>query len=86
MKRKLRALAQTFKAEIEVLPSPTISLKPGAKLIREWGGKTHCVIVLENGFDFEGRRYSSLSRIAREITGARWSGPRFFGLRQGARP
>jgi hypothetical protein len=86
VKRKLHSLMKTFDTEGEVPSSPATSLKPGSKLIREWGGKTHSVIVLDNGFDFEGKRYRSLSRIAREITGARWSGPRFFGLRQGSRP
>jgi Protein of unknown function (DUF2924) len=55
-------------------------LKPGARLIREWHGRMHTVIVLDDGFEFEGRRYRSLTPIACEITGAHWSGPRFFGL------
>jgi hypothetical protein len=55
-------------------------LKPGARLVREWHGRTHSVIVLDDAFEFEGRRYRSLTQIAREITGAHWSGPRFFGL------
>ena len=61
-------------------------LKPGARLIREWRGRTHIVIVLDDGFEFEGRPYRSLTRIAVEITGARWSGPRFFGLKDRKRP
>lgn len=85
VKRRLRAPDESSKAEIKAMPSPALSLKTGAKLIRDWGGKTHCVIVLDDGFDFEGKRYRSLSQIARAITGARWSGPRFFGLQQGAR-
>jgi len=59
---------------------PTASLTPGSRLIREWHGRGHSVDVIEGGFVFEGRSYTSLSAIAREITGARWSGPRFFGL------
>ena len=55
-------------------------LKPGARLVREWRGRTHAVIVLDDGFEFEGRPYRSLTQIAGEITGAHWSGPRFFGL------
>ena len=54
--------------------------KPGARLIREWNGRTYEVDVLDGGFEWEGQTYRSLSRIAREITGANWSGPRFFGL------
>ena len=53
---------------------------PGARLIREWNGVSHVVEVAENGFVWEGERHASLSAIARAITGARWSGPRFFGL------
>ena len=53
----------------------------GTRLIREWQGKTYQVTVLEQGYLWQNRRYNSLSRIAREITGTRWSGPRFFGLK-----
>jgi Protein of unknown function (DUF2924) len=65
-------------------PAPPISLKAGTRLVREWRGVTHAVLVHDNGFEWRGRRYSSLSAIAREITSAHWSGPRFFGLRQRA--
>ena len=56
----------------------------GTRLVREWQGETFEITVLEDGFRWQGRHYRSLSRIAREITGARWSGPRFFGLRGNA--
>jgi hypothetical protein len=56
------------------------SSTPGTRLIREWHGQTHLVDVLENGALYQGRTYRSLSEVARVITGARWSGPRFFGL------
>jgi hypothetical protein len=55
-------------------------LMPGARLVREWRGRSHVVTVTEGGFDYAGRRYRSLTEIAREITGAHWSGPRFFGI------
>lgn len=55
-------------------------LGPGARLIREWNGRSHVIDVLDNGFVFEGKVYRSLSAIARRITGTTWSGPRFFGL------
>ncbi len=61
---------------------PPITLKPGSRLVREWRGVTHRVLVLDNGFEWRGERYGSLSTIAEEITGAHWSGPRFFGLRK----
>jgi hypothetical protein len=60
------------------------SLTPGTKVAREWKGVTHEVAILPDGFGFEGRTYDSLSAVAREITGARWNGPRFFGLRSDA--
>jgi hypothetical protein len=53
----------------------------GTILIREWQGTAHRVTMLDEGVSFNGRRYRSLSEVAREITGSRWSGPRFFGLR-----
>jgi hypothetical protein len=59
---------------------PRAALAPGSRLVREWQGRTHMVEALEDGFLYGGRRYRSLSEIARVITGARWSGPRFFGL------
>lgn len=61
-------------------------IKPGALLVRDWKGKSHRVMVLERGFAYEGHTYPSLSEIAREITGTRWNGPRFFGLRPTDRP
>lgn len=59
-----------------------ISLKVGTRLIRSWRGQNHHVLVCDMGFEYETRRYNSLSQIAQEITGAHWSGPRFFGLRK----
>jgi hypothetical protein len=58
-------------------------LRPGGRLVREWNGVTHVVDVVADGYLWRGTRYRSLSAIAREITGAHWSGPRFFGLRPG---
>jgi len=63
-------------------PAPPISLKAGTRLIREWRGATHTVLVEAQGFEWNGRRYRSLTIIAHEITRAHWSGPRFFGLRK----
>ena len=54
--------------------------KPGTRLIREWQGQTHEVTILDKGYRWQGEHYRSLSRIAREITGTKWSGPRFFGM------
>ena len=56
-------------------------IKAGAVLVREWKGQSHRVTVVDGGFAYDGKTYESLSHIARLITGARWNGPRFFGLR-----
>jgi len=55
-------------------------LKVGTTLVRQWRGHTHTVLVHKDGFEHEGQRYRSLTMIAERITGAHWSGPRFFGL------
>lgn len=60
---------------------PSAFIKPGTRLLREWQGVTHEVIVLEDGVQYRGQTWSSLSAVAREITGTRWSGPLFFGLK-----
>jgi hypothetical protein len=56
-------------------------LSPGTILVREWNGQTHRVMVVEQGFAWQGATYDSLSKIAQAITGTKWNGPRFFGLR-----
>jgi hypothetical protein len=65
-------------------PAPPISLKASTRLVREWRGITYTVLVHADGFEWNGRRYRSLTIVARAITGAHWSGPRFFGLRKRA--
>jgi hypothetical protein len=57
-------------------------VRPGTRLVREWHGKLHAVTFTQEGFEYAGKRYASLSKIAHAITGAHWSGPRFFGLSQ----
>lgn len=59
-----------------------LSATPGMRLAREWAGRHHEVVVIESGVVYEGRTFRSLSEVARAITGQRWNGPRFFGLRQ----
>ena len=68
----------TRKAQIADPRNPVV----GTKLIREWDGTAHTVTVLTEGFEWDGRRYKSLSAVARAITGTRWNGYRFFGLRE----
>ena len=64
---------------------PSLSLQPGTVLVRDWGGVTHQVKMLEDGILFRSKRYKSLSEVARVITGSRWSGPLFFGLKSAAK-
>lgn len=85
-RRKLKTLAKMFRTEGRVAPDAGLSLKPGARLIREWHGRTHTVTVTEDGFEYAGANYLSLTKVTEKITGAHWSGPRFFGLvRSGAK-
>ena len=65
---------------------PDIVPKTGATLVRQWRGHTHTVLAREDGFEYDGQRYRSLTVIAERITGAHWSGPRFFGLSKQAHP
>jgi Protein of unknown function (DUF2924) len=78
--RRLASLAAEFESDGRIAPPAQPRIKPGARLVREWHGRTHAAVVTEDGFEFEGKLYRSLTSIAREITGAGWSGPRFFGL------
>ena len=83
LQRRLQILAGEFeKGALSFHPS---MLKTGATLVRQWRGHTHTVLVREDGFEYDGRRYRSLTVIAEQITGAHWSGPRFFGLTKRAR-
>jgi hypothetical protein len=75
-----KAMAALQKTPDQVARPKSTSLQPGGRLLREWNGVTHVVDVTDDGFVWKDTRYRSLSKIAREITGAHWSGPRFFGL------
>lgn len=79
-----KGLLQRLDAAAPPRAPQRVALKPGGRLLREWNGITHTVDVVEDGFLWQGNRYRSLSAIARAITGARWSGPRFFGLKGAA--
>ena len=84
----LRRRLQTMTRELEKGASsfdPSTVPKTGTTLVRQWRGHTHTVFVREDGFEYEGQHYRSLTVIAERITGAHWSGPRFFGLTQRAR-
>ncbi len=82
-KRVIEMLARDPQASA---PEPAIRMKPGTRLLREWSGTLHAVLVTEDGFQFNNREYASLSHIAREITATHRSGPRFFGLKRQVNP
>jgi hypothetical protein len=80
IRRKLRSLAEGSDGEGRSRAAPAVTLRPGTKLVREWHEHVHTVSVLEEGFEYRGGRFRSLTRIARQITGVHWSGPLFFGI------
>ncbi len=80
-RRRLRTLAKAFSETGRVAPDNGTKVRPGTRLVREWQGRTHVVTATEGGFNYDGEAYGSLTAIAQRITGAHWSGPRFFGLR-----
>jgi hypothetical protein len=84
LQRRLQVLAAEFEKGARSF-DPGRVLKTGATLVRQWRGHTHTVLVREDGFEYDGQRYRSLTVIAERITGAHWSGPRFFGLGKRAR-
>ena len=84
LQRRLRILTGEFEKGAGSFDSGGV-LKTGASLVRRWRGHTHTVLVGEDGFEYDGQRYRSLTVIAERITGAHWSGPRFFGVNKRAR-
>jgi DUF2924 family protein len=79
--RQLRQIATELKQTGGAAKRFRPQLKPGTRLMREWQGRTYEVVVLDDGFSWQGTRCNSLSAIARKITGTAWSGPLFFGLK-----
>ena len=77
VKRQLQAAAR---GETPTKRIGSVHIKPGARLLREWHGATHEVIVTDNGYVWEGHTYKSLSAVAQAISGVKWNGPRFFGI------
>ena len=78
--RMLATMSKELEANGRVTIAPDLRVRSGARLVREWRGRTHTVSVTDDGFEYAGKAYASLTKIAHEITGAHWSGPRFFGL------
>jgi hypothetical protein len=79
--RQLRQIAQQFNQTGAANTPLRPELKPGTRLVREWQGRTYEVVVLDDGFSWQGTSYRSLSALARKITDTAWSGPLFFGLK-----
>lgn len=77
----LRQVAMRAVEGAETKPMPR-KLTPGTRLVRDWHGQGHTVTVLENGFEYDGKHWKSLTAIAKAITGNQWNGPLFFGLAQ----
>ncbi|MBF0605699.1 MAG: DUF2924 domain-containing protein [Nitrospirae bacterium] len=80
--KRLERLAAGEDAPTEKKRPPGERLLPGTRLVREWKGVEHCCTVLEGGFEYQGRRFGSLSAVANFITGTRWNGLVFFGLKK----
>jgi hypothetical protein len=80
-RERLCQLARAFEANSNFPVSSIPIVKPGTRLVRQWGNQVHLVNVETSGFEYQGARYKHLSEIARLITGTRWSGPLFFGLK-----
>ena len=78
--KSIRRLAEQA-ARAAVDPVARVQVKPGTRLVRSWNGTTYSVLVTDEGFMLGERRYASLSHVAKVITGAHWSGPRFFGVK-----
>jgi hypothetical protein len=78
--RELDRIAAKLAKGLVTVGSDATRLKPGMRLIRSWQGRTYTVLVSDNGFILDDRSFSSLSQVAKAITGVHWSGPRFFGI------
>lgn len=81
VRREIDGVLRRLASGKSVTGDDRASFKAGTRLVREWGGTIHQVVVLESGYEHEGRHYSSLTQVASAITGVHWSGPRFFGLK-----
>jgi hypothetical protein len=79
---RLRQLAKMFEADRNATVPDIPIFKPGTRIVREWKGQIHQVTIGSQDYEYRGTRYKSLSEIARRITGTRWSGPSFFGLKK----
>lgn len=82
IQNRLDTLVKQYRRNPNCLEERQNDLKPGTRLVRRWKGKEHVVMVKTEGFEYNGQNYTSLSKIANDITGSRWNGWVFFGLRK----
>jgi hypothetical protein len=82
IKRELERAAEQLRRGEGLVSAGRPSLKPGTRLVRSWQGRVHRVLVMDDGYEYEDRRFSSLTQVASAITGTHWSGPSFFGLKK----
>ena len=82
IKRELERAVDRLRRGEELLNSRGPSLSPGTRLVRQWQGRVHHVLVLDDGYEYDGRRFSSLTQVATAVTGTHRSGPNFFGLKK----
>ena len=80
-RERLHQLGLAFEKGSDHAVARAPHIRPGTRLVRQWGDRVHLVNVENNGYEYQGTRYQSLSEIARLITGTRWSGPLFFGIK-----
>ena len=80
-RQRLLDLSRAFEKGSDAALARAPRIRPGTRLVRQWGDRVHLVNVESNGYEYRGARYQSLSEIARLITGTRWSGPLFFGIK-----
>jgi hypothetical protein len=85
-RKYLLEVADAARSKSSAKPAPPIRIRPGTKLIRVWQNRTHTVTALDEGFEWQGKRYRSLSQIARTMTGTRWNGLVFFGVKPKSTP
>ena len=81
VRREIDAILSRLSVGKSAVDEARVSLRPGSRIVREWAGIIHQVVVLESGYEHEGRHYTSLTQVASAITGVHWSGPRFFDLK-----
>lgn len=86
VRREVDAVLKRLREGRTAVADDRISLKPGTRLVRQWRGTMHQVVVLESGYEHDGRHYASLTQVASAITGVHWSGPRFFDLKSRKAP